>query len=349
MKVAIAGYGMEGEVNLKYWQKLGAEVVIFDEQAVPSYPLPAGVETVLGPDALQNISGFDLVVRTAGLAPRKITTASKLWSGTREFFDKCPAPIIGVTGTKGKGTTASFIHSILTAAGKKSWLVGNIGEPALSILDQVSPDDVVVYELSSFQLWDLEKSPQVAVVLMIEPDHLDVHKDMQEYVTAKAMIRKNQGSNDICIYHPTNDYSRQIALAGGSPETAHRYAIAEDGQVYVKENTFFVQDHPICSTDAVQLPGVHNLENACAAISAARVFTTDDAAIERGLRAFEGLPHRLKLVRMLDGVSFYVLQPRLAQRLRRFVRLMSPRFLSWVAPTKAQTLRISPSSYRTQM
>lgn len=301
MKVAIAGYGVEGKASYQYWRALGHEVTIVDERELSAYDLPYGASAMLGAGVFEELDEFDLVVRTAGLNPKKLHT-DNVWSGTREFFAKCPAPIIGITGTKGKGTTSGFIANILKAAGKNVHLVGNIGTPALEVLPNVRAEDVVVYELSSFQLWDLEKSPHVAVVLMIEADHLDVHANMEEYVAAKANIRRHQNENDVCLYHPTNELSATIAnLRPG----AKRYGTSEDGAVYVNENTFFVQNDPICSTDAMQLPGSHNLENACAAISAARVFTSDNQAIEQGLRAFEGLDHRLKLIAEKAGVKYY--------------------------------------------
>lgn len=303
MKVAIAGYGVEGRVSYQYWRELGHEVTIVDERDLSPYDLPYGSEAILGKNAFKSLNSFELVVRTPSLPPSSIRTTGKMWSATNEFFARCPAPIIGVTGTKGKGTTASLIAAILSAAGKTVHLVGNIGVPALEELQKITAEDIVVFELSSFQLWDLEKSPQVAVVLMIEPDHLDVHKNFREYVEAKSNISRHQGAEGLCLYHPTNEASQQIAGQGAGQ--AKRYAVVDDDQVYIKENTFFVQNKALCEIDALQLPGKHNLENACAAISAALTVTDDISAIDKGLRSFSGLPHRLKRVRVVRDVTYY--------------------------------------------
>ena len=303
MKVAIAGYGVEGKASYNYWHSAGHEITIVDERDLSPYELPYGSRSILGKNAFKSLRDFDLVVRTPSLPPKDIRTDGKLWSATNEFFANCPAPIIGITGTKGKGTTASLIASIIAAAGKTVHLVGNIGLPALEELSKIKADDVVVFELSSFQLWDLEKSPHVAVVLMVEPDHLDVHKNMDEYVSAKANICAHQSEDDLCIYHPTNELSGQIAAQTEGQKM--RYAVAGDGQVYVKENTFFVQDQALFGVGSLQLPGAHNVENACAAISVALTFTDDISAIEKGIETFTGLPHRLKRVREVSGVTYY--------------------------------------------
>ncbi len=302
MKIAIAGYGVEGQANYDYWSKDAAnEITIVDQKDVPDKPLPEGVPTHLSPDAFSKLNGFDIVVRTAGLAPRKITTDGTIWSSTNEFFAKCPASIIGITGSKGKGTTSSLIASILEAAGKKVWLVGNIGIAALDVLDQIQPDDIVVYELSSFQLWDLQRSPQVAVVLMIEPDHLDVHTDMAEYIEAKAQITRHQTSDDLLIYNADNEYSRWI----GQSSAAQTIAFASSETAHVQDGMFYYGDQPICAISELRIPGAHNVSNAVAAIDAVWRFTQDTEAIKQGLNNFKGLPHRLAYVATVNDVDYY--------------------------------------------
>ena len=301
MKIAIAGYGVEGQENFRYWSKLPEnEVTIVDEKGTGA-PIPEGIPSIVGPDAFKQLEGFDLVIRTAGLAPNKIATSGKIWSATNEFFEKSPAPIIGVTGSKGKGTTASLIASILEEAGKKVWLVGNIGISALSVLEQIKPDDIVVYELSSFQLWDLQRSPQVAVVLFIEREHLDVHANMEEYVEAKAQITKHQIPGDILIYNAENKYSVQIA----DSSVAQKIGYPSNEAAHVVDGWFYYGQQQLVSVNTLSIPGVHNVSNALAAIDAIWPFTQDVDAIEGGLSDFIGLPHRLAYVANVNNVEYY--------------------------------------------
>jgi len=302
MKIAIAGYGVEGEENYRYWSADSAnQITIVDERTTADASFPAGVDTKLGPGVFSQLNGYDVVVRTAGLAPYKIVTDGKVWSGTNEFFAKCPAQIIGVTGSKGKGTTASLIASILEAAGKKVWLVGNIGVPALSVLAHIQPEDIVVYELSSFQLWDIEKSPHTAVLLFIEQEHLDVHRNMEEYVTAKAQITRFQTADDLLIFNAGNQYSAHIAEGSAAKKVGY----PSDFTSHVKDGYFYNGDHQLCSVEVLKIKGTHNQENAVAAIDAIWQYTQEAATIEAGLGNFKGLPHRLAYVATVNDVEYY--------------------------------------------
>lgn len=285
MKIAIAGYGAEGEASYVYWNTPDNQVVIVDENT-PSRALPHDSSSIVGEGAYARLNGFDFVIRTPGLPPSKITTDGKIWSATNEFFAQCPAPIIGVTGTKGKGTTASLIASILRAAGKTVHLLGNIGEPALRILPDIRPNDIVVYELSSFQLWDIERSPHIAVVLLIEPDHLNVHSGFDDYVAAKAKIAMYQSASDTIIFNQDNDIATSIASKSLAKKISYPFDIRG-------------------VSTSLRLVGKHNIENASAAIAAVQEYVHDDNIIRRGLASFEGLPHRIEFVREFKGVKYY--------------------------------------------
>jgi UDP-N-acetylmuramoylalanine--D-glutamate ligase len=300
MNIAIAGYAVEGKSNFKYFSNLGHAVTIIDERLAVD-DVPSGVATRFGSGAFKDLDDFDMVVRTASMSPKKLQGAKKIWSATNEFFSMCPAPIIGVTGTKGKGTTASLTASILRKGGKTVHVVGNIGVPPLDELPHITADDLVVYELSSFQLWDLEQSPHIAVILMIEPDHLDVHDNFNDYVAAKQHIVRRQTTADIVVFTKDNQFSADIANSTlarkkpvQAPETAH-----------IADGAFWYGEKRLCATSALQLPGVHNLHNACMAITAAWEYLQDSVAIEAGLHDFTGLPHRLKFVRTVNGVAYY--------------------------------------------
>lgn len=304
MKIAILGYGMEGEASYEYWSaNPDNEITIFDQKSL-SHKLPKEVKAITGKGYLDNLNGYDLVIRTSGLDKNLIHTDGKIWTVTNEFFDKCPAEIVGVTGTKGKGTISSMIDALLRAGGKTTWLTGNIGDVALKDLPKIKPTDIVIDELSSFQLWDIIKSPHVAVVNLIEPEHLDVHVDFNDYVTAKSNIRKFQGDNDICFYHPYNKISEQIANCSERGKII-KFGSPSDGGVYVKNGHFCIGEQNICSIKALNLVGQHNIENACAAISVAKYYGVNDKGIEAGLKAFRGLPHRIEFVREVNSVRYY--------------------------------------------
>ena len=285
MKIALAGFGQEGKASYDYWNRDGNELTIVSEHDVIA-DAPDGVTTITGADAFSKLEDFDLIIRSPGINPDKLPYGEKVWSATNEFFETCPAPIIGVTGTKGKGTTSSLIASILREAGKTVHLVGNIGTPALSELAAIHTDDIVVYELSSFQLWDVKKSPHIAVVLMIEPDHLDVHNGMDDYINAKANITRYQRENDVVVFNADNELSSNIA---GSSQ-AQKIAYPFDVDKLLKNFT---------------LPGLHNKQNASAAVAAVSEYVQDPDVMTTGLGAFSGLPHRLQFVGEQNGMKYY--------------------------------------------
>lgn len=302
MNIAILGYGIEGESAYGYFRKKypEADIIAYDNNDRPKKTLPADVTFVGGRNDFKGIVA-DIAVKTPAIPPWNVQVTGQVTTITREFMEVCPAKIIGVTGTKGKGTTASYIKSILDAAGKKTWLVGNIGLGALDVLEKIHPDDLVVFEMSSFQLWEIDTSPHIAVILGIEPEHLDVHKDMNDYVMAKANITKHQKTDDIVVYRLGNKYVEDIV----GLSKAQKIAYPSDNGAHVKQGKFFYGEQELCSASAVRLPGEHNKENACAAISAVWPWVKEGRYIEQGIQSFDGLPHRLKYVRSVDGVDYY--------------------------------------------
>ena len=285
MNIAIAGYGIEGKANYSYWRELGNELTIADERDEVE-GLPEGAKTILGAEAFSKLSDFDLIIRSPSVHPGKLPYGDKVWSSTNEFFVKCPVPVIGVTGTKGKGTTSSLIASILAAAGRRVHVIGNIGKPALAELANIMAEDIVVFELSSFQLWDVMKSPHIAVVLGIEADHLDVHTDMDDYVNAKANITRYQTASDLLVFNTNNETARRIAESSMAKKIPYPFDMSS-------------------FADALVIPGAHNVENAAAAIAAVCEYVTDESVLRKGLASFTGLPHRIKFVRSVNDVAYY--------------------------------------------
>lgn len=326
MKIALLGYGKEGQATEKYFKAKYPEAVfdVFEKETPeqlrqrdyssydiifrsPSIP-PFSLDKKTGPNESADSE--------SSATPEGVNGSNKplFTSMTKYFFDHCPCPIIGVTATKGKGTTCSFIKSLLDVEGADAYLVGNIGTPSIEVLDQLTPDSIVVYEMSSFQLWDLDKSPHIAVVGQIEPDHLNVHKDYADYLEAKANICRHQTENDFLIYYSPNPDSRRIAEHSVLYQTEK---IVNTSREELKKARHIIP-YPIKLPDeirkAVKLPGEHNLDNAIAAVAAVacwknispdeyiRVSTN---TIIRGLSEFKGLPHRLEFLRELNGIKYY--------------------------------------------
>jgi UDP-N-acetylmuramoylalanine--D-glutamate ligase len=305
MKVALVGYALEGRSAFKYWAKLGADITICDQDSRKE--LPNGAASQLGENYLDNLDRFDIVWRTAGLNRNIILEknpgiSDKITTTINEFMRVCPTQhVIGITGTKGKGTTSTLIAKMLEAAGEKVYLGGNIGVSPFDFLPELNANSRVVLELSSFQLSDLNLSPNIAVCLMVVPEHLNWHADMDDYILAKAHLFEHQTAQDTAIYYAKSEESRKIASYG------HGFKIpyfAEPG-AYVSGDTIVIAGTQICQTDELKLLGTHNWQNVCAAVTAVWQVTQNIAAIRSVLTSFRGLPHRLELVREVNGVTFY--------------------------------------------
>jgi UDP-N-acetylmuramoylalanine--D-glutamate ligase len=299
MKLAILGYGVEGKSAYKYWRALGADITICNQDDKPEFP--EGARVVTGPDYLKHLDDFDLVVRSPGVKPWEVKTKTKVTSVTGEFLARCPARVIGVTGTKGKGTTATLITRILGEAGWRTHLGGNIGVPPLDFLSKVRASHLVVLELSSFQLIDLELSPHFAVCLTIAGEHLDWHRGMNEYVAAKGNIFWHQEPDDVAIYNAHNDYATQIAQLS----VGEKIPYLEPPGAVVKNGQVMIDGVVICGVDEVGLIGPHNLENVCAAVTTTwELVNRNPEPVRRAVKAFTGLPHRLDPVRELGRVKY---------------------------------------------
>lgn len=296
-KIALLGFGEEGRVSYDFFVKAGANVYVYDEYTSEAHP----ANTTVDEAELWELDDFDLIIRTPGMPLHRVRTVNEISSATQVFFDLCPAQIIGVTGTKGKGTTSTLIAEILNRSGKKVHLLGNIGLPALSKLEEINKNDIVVFELSSFQLWNINKSPHISVVLMIEPEHLDVHEDLDDYLDAKSNISAHQGKEDITIFHPFNEMSERVAMNGAGIKK--KYMNSDTARIDFGKLMYGTQY--IMDTENFGLIGPHNRENICAAVTASWEITQDISAIEKAVANFKGLEHRLEFVKEVNGVSFY--------------------------------------------
>ena len=277
-------------------EKLDAEVLELEAM---------GCKLKVGEDYLDNLEA-DIVFRTPGMHPdipalRQLReSGAQVTSEMEVFFKLCPCQLIAVTGSDGKTTTTTLIAEMLKAAGKNVWLGGNIGTPLLPLCNQMKETDYAVVELSSFQLMDMTRSPQVAVVTNLAPNHLDVHKDMDEYVEAKKNIFKYQGASDRLILNADNAITNSFTGNG----ITKKFSRQGEADVYLRDGIIYRGDTPVLTTDEILLPGVHNIENYMAAIAAVEGLVEDET-IRHVAQNFGGVEHRIELVRVVNGVRYY--------------------------------------------
>lgn len=307
MKIAILGYGEQGRSAFDYWAGAGNQITICDKN--PAAGLPENTVKQLGPDHLKNLDQFDLIVRSPIVHPRDIIAANspeilnKVTTNTNEFMRVCPSKnIIGVTGTKGKGTTSSLIAKMLQTAGKRVHLGGNIGTAPLDLLkNNILSDDWIVLELANFQLIDLKYSPVIGVCLMVSPEHQDWHKDVEEYITAKQQMFVHQTDDDVAIYYAHNTYSQHIT----GVSRGHKVPYMKSPGADVINGVINIDGKDICRVEELKLLGKHNWQNVCAAITAVWHITQDVGVIKSVVANFSGLPFRIELRREVSGIKFY--------------------------------------------
>ena len=317
-KIAILGLGMEGKDLVRFFLQKGATITVFDKKSEAELDL-SGIDKAVITLSTGNayldkgLEGFDYVFRSPGVyryIPEILKAESRgvaISSAIKLFFELCPAKIIGVTGTKGKGTTSSLIYEILKSAGRDVYLAGNIGVPYLELLPKLTKESFVVLELSSFQLIDMESSPQIAVVLNITQDHLDWHKDLDEYIDAKKNIVKHQKDNDFAIisadYKVPESFSSltKAEVLYFSRNKKVKGSFSSDGNVYLSTDKEIL----LGGAKDLLLRGEHNLENVTAAAAVGGVLDISPQAIWKAVSSFKGLEHRLELVGRAKGISFY--------------------------------------------
>ena len=310
-RVAVLGLGVSNRPLVRLLLEFGCDVVGCDR--TPREKLEAevlelerlGCRLHVGDDYLGGVEA-DVVFRTPGMHPGNPAIqalrqrGAQVTSEMEVFFEVSPCHLIAVTGSDGKTTTTTLIAEMLKAAGKTVWLGGNIGTPLLPLVRQMKKEDYAVVELSSFQLMDMKRSPQRALITNLAPNHLDIHKDMEEYVDAKKNIFRYQREGDLLVLNADNP----IAASLRGPGETKFFSRLGEGHVFIRDGIICRGDTPVLPVSDILLPGVHNIENYMAAIAMVEGLASDED-IRRVAQTFGGVEHRIELVRIKDGVRFY--------------------------------------------
>ena len=311
-KIAVLGLGVSNRPLVKLLLEFGCDVTGCDR--TPREKLDAevleleemGCRLSVGEGYLEGMEA-DVLFRTPGMHPGNpaiqalAARGAQVTSEMEVFFEVCPCQLIAVTGSDGKTTTTTLISEMLKASGKTVWLGGNIGTPLLPLVRQMKEDDYAVVELSSFQLMDMTRSPHIAVVTNLAPNHLDVHKDMAEYVAAKTNIFNFQTESDILVLNADNDITAKFTGKGTTKFFSRQ---GRDVHVTEKDGIIYRGGEAVLKTEDILIPGVHNIENYMTAIAAVEGLVEDETVCQVA-GTFGGVEHRIELVRIKDGVRFY--------------------------------------------
>ena len=310
-KIAVLGLGVSNRPLVRLLLEFGCDVLGCDR--TPREKLDAevlelenlGCKLSMGDNYLDGVEA-DILFRTPGMHPGNpaivalAERGAKVTSEMEVFFEVCPCTLLAVTGSDGKTTTTTLVSEMLKAAGKTVWLGGNIGTPLLPLVRQMKAEDYAVVELSSFQLMDMTRSPQRAIVTNLAPNHLDIHKDMEEYVESKKNIFRYQNETGLLILNADNDITSAFR---GNGETRF-FSRQGEAHVCLKDGVIYRGGEAVLETGDILLPGVHNIENYMAAIAMVEGLV-EDAVIRQVAKNFGGVEHRIELVRIKDGVRYY--------------------------------------------
>ncbi|MBE6632303.1 MAG: UDP-N-acetylmuramoyl-L-alanine--D-glutamate ligase [Ruminococcaceae bacterium] len=311
-RVTVCGIGISNLPLIYFLLSKGATVSARDRKSRDKMEDTAkeleekGVKLILGEDYLEDINE-EIIFRSPGIRYDKpqlckaVENGALLTSEMQLFFELCPAAIIGITGSDGKTTTTTLISKLIEMQYGKVYVGGNIGRPLLPLVEEMGKDDYAVVELSSFQLHTMTLSPKISVVTNISPNHLDYHKDMEEYIDAKKNIFLNPG-NERLVINAKNAVTAKFAdFARDGAETVP--FLSEEG-VYEKDGTIFYGDDAVLETKDILIPGRHNVENYMAAVGALYGIVDKKNFVELA-KTFGGVEHRIELIRELDGVKYY--------------------------------------------
>ena len=313
-KVGVVGIGVSNIPLIRFLDQLGAEVSAFDQRTIENLSkevLEFGTEIklYLGEDYLMNLHNLDMVFKTPGMRfdnPYLQSVKEEgaiITSEMDEFLKYCPGRTIGVTGSDGKTTTTTIIGEILKKSGYKVYVGGNIGTPLFSKIEEIREQDMVVLELSSFQLMTMTVSPEIALITNLTPNHLDIHKDMEEYIDAKKNIFRYQDENDLLILNEDNEITKGFATeANGKVEFFSSKKENEDA--YYNDGSLYLRYERIIDLKEMRVKGIHNAENFLGAFLAVEDYVTKDVMRHLALE-FPGVKHRCQFIRELDGVSYY--------------------------------------------
>ena len=320
-KVAIIGMGVSNIPLLDYFYEKKSKVMVFDNREISEMPKDImdkiteySMEFSLGKNYLSKLNNFDLIIRSPSCMPtipeieKEATRGAIVTTEVELLMKMCPCKIIGITGSDGKTTTTTLISEIIKAGGYECYVGGNIVTPLFTKLKDIMPDDVVVLELSSFQLMGMEISPDIAVITNISPNHLNIHKDYEEYIEAKKNIFKYQNKDGILVTNFDNEITKNASMQAKGKVIYFSSKIKLDNGYIVDGNTIKqcedkLRKHLLSSKDII-IRGTHNYENICAALAATETLVDKDIAIET-CKNFKGVAHRIEFVKEINRVKWY--------------------------------------------